>query len=557
MQSVLKRPPSSAQGFAPVNRFNRSSSDSPSGETPRMAGQPQDAWSSSRRGASASDLSPHPAAVPDWQRGAAATAPARSGDNLQLTSVCPALRVETTGPASVAIGQQAVYTVSVVSLSEASADDVTVTVDIPTWVQVVGGDASTGRTEQEGSGGATGKLIWYAGRIGAHAREQLELKLVPRANQPFQLSVGWGFSPPPAVAEVEVQQPELQVALLGPDDVQYGQSSIYTIVLNNPGTGAAQHVSVELAPLVPGGEGGGMQQVGTLAAGEKKEIQIEVLPRQAGSLNLQVSAAADGDLRSEAAKQVRVRRAELQVAASGPELKYAGTVATYQVSIVNTGDADAQNVQVDLALPAGARYVGGVEQAQSSARGLRWTAGRLPAGAQRIYDVQCELTTAGDVNLEVNIRAEGGLSSSAVVATRVESIADVALTVVDPQGPRAVGGDAVYEIQVVNRGTKEARGVKVLMQFSQGIEPVSTDGHQAEIVPGQVIFAAVDRLEPGEKKTLKVVARADRPGNHVFRAEVHCPDPETRRVSEGTTRFFESSTASPGGAFTRRPSVLP
>jgi hypothetical protein len=174
----------------------------------------------------------------------------------------------------------------------------------------------------------------------------------------------------------------------------------------------------------------------------------------------------------------------------------------------------------------------------------------LPAGSQRNYDVQCELTVAGNVKLDVTARADGDLSSSASVVTRVDSIAELQLVVNDPQGPRPVGADAVYEIRVSNRGTKEARGVSVVVQFSQGVEPASADGQASEIVPGQVVFAPIDRLDPGQEKTLKVIARAEQAGNHVFRAEVRCADPETRRVSEGTTRFFESSGA--GGARSER-----
>jgi len=37
---------------------------------------------------------------------------------------------------------------------------------------------------------------------------------------------------------------------------------------------------------------------------------------------------------------------------------------------------------------------------------------------------------------------------------------------------------------------------------------------------------------------LKVRARAEQPGNHVFRAEVHCKPLGTRLVSEETTHFY-------------------
>ncbi|MEQ8786287.1 MAG: hypothetical protein RIC55_08305 [Pirellulaceae bacterium] len=534
---------------------------SPVSDSPRMAQRPGDENVSSRRGAvqsgvGASTSSPSETATArnPWSRDdftrtarAGSAAPSPSPESLHLISTGPALRVETIGPKSVAIGQEASYTIRVTNAGDVSAEEMVVMVDLPAWVQVVGGEASLGRTEQESDTGSVGRLVWSIDSLATRATEQLQLKVIPRASRPFDVSVNWGFAPPTTGATIEVQEPQLHVAVLGPDEVLFGQPTTYKIVLSNPGTGEAQHVAVSLAPLSPAGGEKSMQQVGNLAAGETRELQIEVTPRDAGGLALQIEATADGELRSDATKQVRVRRAALQVEASGPALKYAGTSATYQVTIVNAGDAVAENVEVDLHLPAGAKYTGGVDQATTSARGITWNLGRLPAGGRRVFDVQCEMLVAGDVKFEAAARGDGDLSASHAIDTRVEAIADVKLMVSDPQGPKAIGADAVYELHIVNRGSKEARGVSAVMQFSQGIEPVSADGHSAELVPGQVVFATIDRLEPGQEKTLRVTARADTAGNHVFRAEVRCANPETRRVSEGTTRFFQADQPSNSG----------
>lgn len=546
MQSVLKR-----QQAAQQQQNASSSGDA----APRTARRVDEENVSSRRNAFRDDAARSPsdttssrngwrqedftrtARTPYSNRGIAHPT---SSESLHLTSTGPTIRVETVGPKSVAIGQEATYTVRLTNAGAEAAREMNVTVDLPAWVQVVAGDVSTGRTDQESGTGTVGRIVWSIDALAARATEEFQLTVVPRDNRPFSLDVNWRFAPPATSATVEVLEPQLQVAVLGPDDVLFGKPTTYKIVLSNPGTGRAEHVAVSLAPLAPGGGERSMQQVGALAAGETRELQIEVTPRDPGGLTLQVEATADGELRTEAARQVRVRRPELQLAAKGPALKYAGTSATYQVSVVNAGDAAAENVQVDLRLPAGAKYVGGVASARVSSRGITWNVGRLAAGGNQTFDVQCEMQVAGDVKLEVSAEADGGLAASQVVATRVEAIADVKLTVRDPQGPKAVGADAVYELIIVNRGSKEARGISAVVQFSEGIEPVSADGHQADVVPGQVVFAAIDRLEPGQEKTLRVTARAQTAGNHVFRCEVRCTEPETRRVSEGTTRFFQA-----------------
>jgi len=549
VQSVLKRQQAAQQQQPNVS--------SPGDATPRTALRADEENASSRRNAFRDDSALTPSDTTSSRNGwrqedftrTARSPYANRGippESLHLTSTGPAIRVETIGPKSVAVGQEATYTIRLANAGAEAAREMNVTVDLPAWVQVVAGDVSVGRTDQENGTGTVGRIVWSIDALAARATEEFQLTVVPRDSRTFSLDVNWRFAPPPTSATVEVLEPQLQVAVLGPDDVLFGKPTTYKIVLSNPGTGRAEHVAVSLAPLSPGGGERSMQQVGGLDAGETRELQIEVTPRDQGGLTLQVEATADGELRTEAARQVRVRRPELQLAAKGPALKYAGTSATYQVSVVNAGDAAAENVQVDLRLPAGAKYVGGVASARVSSRGITWSLGRLAAGGNQTFDVQCEMQVAGDVKLEVSAEADGGLAASQVVATRVEAIADVKLTVRDPQGPKAVGADAVYELTIVNRGSKEARGISAVVQFSEGIEPVSADGHQAEVVPGQVVFATIDRLEPGQEKTLRVTARAQTAGNHVFRCEVRCTEPETRRVSEGTTRFFQAD--GPAGA---------
>jgi len=128
--------------------------------------------------------------------------------------------------------------------------------------------------------------------------------------------------------------------------------------------------------------------------------------------------------------------------------------------------------------------------------------------------------------------------------TRVEGVADLKLSVNDPKGPIPVGQEVAYEISVENRGSKAATQVLVFAQFSEGIEPVATDGLPGEIQTGQVIFQPIARIDPKETVKLVVKAKAQASGNHVFRAAVQCSDPDTRLVAEDNTRFYGGNPSS-------------
>jgi len=59
-----------------------------------------------------------------------------------------------------------------------------------------------------------------------------------------------------------------------------------------------------------------------------------------------------------------------------------------------------------------------------------------------------------------------------------------------------------------------------------------------------VIFRPIAQIDAGQEIVVKVMAKATREGNHTFRAELTCDNPETRRLFEGTTKFFGSSVRS-------------
>jgi len=216
------------------------------------------------------------------------------------------------------------------------------------------------------------------------------------------------------------------------------------------------------------------------------------------------------------------------------------------VQVANMGDAPASNLMIAVALPNGARYLGGIDGGKQIEGGVAAKIGDLAPGERRAFTVKCELVVEGRSQVQAQARADGDLTQSAVAITQVETIADLKLTVNDPKGPMPVGDNVTYEIKVKNRGAKAARGVQVIAQFAEGVEPVSTEGGRAQVAPGQVLFYPVPVLEPNEEIVVKVVARGHAPGNHIFRTEVKSQDPNTRQVAEGTTKFFGESELNSG-----------
>ena len=268
----------------------------------------------------------------------------------------PILGVQTSGPRSINVGKEAAYTITINNSGQTAVQDLTVSIKIPSWTDVVDARVSNGSTRPLASGNGE-PFIWQLSRLEAHSKEQLVLKLVPRDSRPFDLAVQWTFSPVASRAMVEVKEPKLTMSLAGPKEVQYGQTKLYKLSLTNPGTGDAENVVLFLSPVDNAGGAPTRHDLGTIRAGDSKLVEVELTARQAGTLQMKAAAMADGNLRAEVAEEIIVHRAGLKLLVAGPDSKYTGTAATFKIQVKNPGNATAENVTLAAMLPVGAKYI--------------------------------------------------------------------------------------------------------------------------------------------------------------------------------------------------------
>lgn len=478
--------------------------------------------------------------------------PLVSDDSVLFTNKSPILDVQTMGPRATVIGREAEYKVRVRNLGGANAAGVTVDVKIPAWAEIIAMEPTRGTTRAATGDVDENVVQWEVGSLAAESHEMLSLKLVPRKNQSFDLAVHWSFAPIKTETLIEVREPKLRLELTGPKDVLFGETKIYRLSVSNPGTGSAENVEIQLLPIDGDADIAASQNIGALAPGEERALEIELTARQAGTVTMRANAVAEGGLRADAAEEILVRRAELQIEAIGPQDKFAGTPARYRLRLSNAGNAPAEEVHVFAVLPAGAEYLSASSggKLDEATRRVEWSVGSMQAGEERIVDVQCVLNTPGDNSLRAGATAAADLAHAASVATHVQAVADLKLEVTEPDGPVPTGEDSVYQVRIINRGTKSAKNIDVVAFFSEGIEPTNVLGAPHDVGPGQVTFRPIASLPAGGEVLLKIVAKAETGGNHVFRTEVRCQDNGARLAAEQSTLYYENGNASPIGSST-------
>jgi uncharacterized repeat protein (TIGR01451 family) len=471
-----------------------------------------------------------------------------------LTRQGPALTSETLGPRRISVGRESTYQVVIQNSADVAAEELVLYVDLPAWAEIAGSQVTVGAAQTVAAANASRQVQWKVGRLDGKSEQHLILKIIPRESRPFDLAVRWDYRPISTQAAIEVQEARLAIRLEGPREVLYGRKDLYKIRVLNTGTGDAENATLKLIPAGAGEQPAATHNFGTLGPGQEKSVEVELTSHQAGNLTIKLTVECDGGTHAELVEPLLVRRAKLQIDVDGPKLQYADTAGTYRIRITNPGTAAAKQINLNATLPTGAKYLSSSENGEllSSGNVVAWKIDNLAPAAEKIVDLKCSLSQAGENRVEISGTAEDEVTANGFARTRVETMADLVLEVIDPPGPIALGEDVIYELRIANRGTRGAEQVEVAAFFSQGIEPTQVQGLPHRISVGQVNFGAIPSLPPGKDVRVKVIARAQSAGSHIFRAELHCRPLGTRLVREETTHFFASDTtalpATAGGA---------
>ncbi len=468
-----------------------------------------------------------------------------------MTHQTPVITTDIRGPKQILIGREATYRVRLQNQGQVAAGGLIASIQVPSWADIVNTVATHGTIQPSRDAQKAGLLEWQLALLEAGASETLDVRLVPRTSQPLELGVSWTLEPVGSRAVVEVQEPKLQLEVFGPEEVLFGKPQPYRLTLTNPGTGVAENVKIDVQPLGNAQTAMTSHPLGNLPAGASRSLDVELTPQEAGKLSVKATASADGGLTSDASRDVFCRKPELAVDWRGPETKYAGTEATHFFRVRNPGTASAEDVTVTVILPEGAELVRASEGQTYDAQhhALAWQVGTLGPGDDRYMELKCRVITPGSNELKITAStATGDLVDSQVARTNVVALADLKLEVSDPQGPVAVGDEAVYEIRVENCGASAARNVNVFAFFSQGVEPRAVEGAMSSMADGRVSFRPIEELPAGKQLVLRIRAHAMQPGTHVFRAEVLCSDLDIKLAAEEATRFYLDEVVDSGNA---------
>jgi uncharacterized repeat protein (TIGR01451 family) len=501
-------PTSSMPASDPIDPFNRGRVDSPQLATP---GQP--------------------ASLSEGGNGTPGSASLEGAQSPQLT-------IQKFAPAGIRVGEPAIFRIIVRNSGGVAAHDVEVQDRIPRGTQLLDAKPSASR-------GVSGELVWSLGTMNPGDETTLEIQLMPIEEGEIG-SVATVHFGADASAKTIATKPELVVETVGPREVLIGDEVVLNITITNPGSGIATGVVIEerVPPGLQHPAGSELEyEVGDLKPNESRQIELRMTAERPGPATNLLVARADANLKVQDQLDIEVLSPDLTVDMEGPSRRYLDREASYTLSVENPGTAPAENVDLVAHLPHGlkflsANHAGYYDEAK---RTVRWRLEKLPVGEVGSVNLTTIPIETGEHSLRFVSSTPSGLSAEKTQSIQVEGIAAILFEVVDVEDPIERGGQTVYEIRVVNQGSKAATNVRLAAALPPQMQPVAAEGPPGvnhSIEGNNVLYESLARLAPKADTTYRIRVKGLEPGDLRINVQLIADELQDWVTKQESTRVY-------------------
>lgn len=468
------------------------------------------------------------------------------------TWVAPQLSIAKTAPPATVVGQAIPYQITVVNTGAVATRGVTVRDTIPETLQLIG--AQPPATQQ----GAN--LLWRIPSLLPQQTAVVQFSLMPTQPGTVRNIAEARMDEGPAAnaeAVTQVLVAALSVSKTGPASAMVGQMVTFQVTVTNNGSGPAADVVLrdEFDPGFAHASGGGPLQlpVGVLQPGEGRTVPITLQAKVAGRLCNRVVAVAAGGVNSRPAEHcVEVTQPRLSLTKNGPPFAYVGAPVSFELVVRNTGTIPATNVvirdQATAELVPQAAPDGGLVQGSQ----VTWNLGSMAPGEQRTLRLLAAAVSpsARACNSAV-LTADGGVTVTAESCLEIKGVPAIGTEMIDRYDPVPIAGETTYTIRVVNQGSMAANDVTLVCRLPEGLDFVDAEGatpHQYDARTRRVMFAPFSGMAPKKQLLYQVQARAIRPGDWRFEAQIKARELKEPVVIQESTRVYNPATGDAGGA---------
>ena len=298
-----------------------------------------------------------------------------------------------------------------------------------------------------------------------------------------------------------------------------------TFTVRNGGTGVARGIVIKgdlpEGLLTIDAKKSIFLQAGDLESGVSKTLEMKLKAVKAGQYEVKTQAVGSGSLKSSAAYSVAVLQPILKMTKSGPDKRFAGRPATYDITVTNQGDGEAKDLVITDSLPNGATFVSASYAGEPGEGKVVWNLGSLAPGASKKVSLKAQLNKIGTAVNRATANAHCA-STSAECRTNVFGIAAILLEVIDLNDPIEVGSNCTYSISVTNQGSAVGTNIKIVATLPNEQQYVTSSGPTQAVANGKVIsFLPLPRLAPKAKVEYRVEIKGVKAGDLRFHVELN------------------------------------
>jgi uncharacterized repeat protein (TIGR01451 family) len=197
----------------------------------------------------------------------------------------------------------------------------------------------------------------------------------------------------------------------------------------------------------------------------------------------------------------------------GPEISSVGEQLTYAASLGNPGDIDAENVRLEVALPAGTKMIAAAPSPTSQTNsGAVWDQGIL--GANRQLDVSVVVESLQPNTFDVVFLAQGaGLTDRQSVRTQIiEPSVDARFAPIDGVSQAEVGNVVEYGIDITNTGRQTLTDLTLTIESAPGLPEAYKGVNKVE--------QSIPMLQPGSTASKGIAFRVQQEGQQAAKLTV-------------------------------------
>jgi uncharacterized repeat protein (TIGR01451 family) len=451
----------------------------------------------------------------------------------------PSLSIRKIAPAEVQVNHAAVFTTRIKNVGKITAYGVKITDYVPRGARLENAHPEFIRTP-------TGAIQWELVALEPGEEASVSMKVTPLTEGEIGSVATVSFATRASVRTVSTK-PQLTIQQTFNKTALIGETILVNIVVSNPGSGDATGIVVEADIPIELSHVAGNEleyQIGTLRPGQSKQLQLRLLAKTAGIIQNILTVRGKGQIENRSIEPMRIVAPALQVSLRGPAIRYLDRQTTYSVEVVNPGTASARNVELVAYLPKGLKFVSTDHHGEydNSEHAVYWKLEELPPQIEDSVKLMAIAIEPGEQKVRLEGTADLGVRARFEHVVRVESVPELEFSVKDTADPIELGADTMYEIKVVNRGTRTATGVQIAASFPQALKPIQGGGPSDVRIEGQIVlFSPLQRLAPGAEAVFRVKAKAIAEGDNVIRVQISSDDKTTPVTKEESTRVYSDN----------------